>query len=142
MIQIMVNYPIKKEKIFQDIKKEIFWYDFIKKEMTKFKGTNLRFKYQEDPFLVKMEEQERLKRGIKTIYRYLPEIENKQTYNIKEKIEKNKIENFFTTYLNYNNSNITVNYTDENSMFFNVPEKEVDDFSYQLERNNFNYNIG
>ena len=139
MKQILVNYPITKEKVEQDNSRELMWYDFIKKELLKFKGTKLKFNYKEDSFLVEIGEEERLKRGIKGTYRLLPEVENIEFSKIEEKKDKKEVEDFFKNYSNYNNNEIEIDYKNEEGIQFNVPEKEVEDFCHQLERNRFNY---
>jgi len=140
MKQILVNYPITKEKVLQDISRELLWYDPIKKKLIKFKGSNLIFKYKEDSFLVELGEEERLKIGITSTYRLLPEAENIEFFKIEEKIDKKKVEDFFKKYLNYNNSDIEINHKTKEGISFDVPEKEIDDFTYQLERNRLEFN--
>jgi len=138
-MNIFVNYSITKEKVFQETSIDLFWYDSIKKELMKFKGTHLRFENKEDPFLVEMGEKERIKRGITSTYRVLPEVKNIEFFKIENKIDKKKLKDFFKNYLNYENSDIEINYEDKEGISFNVPEKEIDDFIHQLERNRFNY---
>ena len=56
--------------------KDLLWYDPIKQTMMKFKGTSLSFEYKEDPYLIAMPLNEKIKRGIKTNLRLLPVAKN------------------------------------------------------------------
>lgn len=140
MATITVMYNIKSEPFKEKIKRELRWYDNIKQEMQIFKGGKLGFEYKEDKFLVAMGEQERKRRGITSIYRMLPKVEEFEFINygkMKTTTNENKIRKWFDDYLNYNISNVVVISSDRDSIDFDVPEKEEDDFLYDCERNGF-----
>ncbi len=104
---------------------DLLWYDVKKKKMLKFRGGKLVMKHKFDP-----EFQE---------YRWLPEAENELTSVKTKKTDKNLLVKFYKDYLNYNDSNITIEDENSNGITFSVPEDELDDFSYNLERSGFNY---
>ena len=107
-------------------------------------GGKLTFIYEEDDYLIKMGEVERKRRGISSTYRMLPKAEKVEVenYNITNRTTNQKeIEKWFSSYLNYNNSNISIESKEYIAIEFNVPEKEIDDFTYQAERNGFRCKI-
>ena len=116
------------------------WYDPIKKEMQYFEGDYLDFKYVEDEYLVAMDASDRLKKGIKSTYRMLPVVAHIEKKS-KEESEDKRFKKFFNNYLNYNFSNVVANLGDKNRATCLVPDEEFDDFSYQLERQGFNYEV-
>ncbi len=140
MAEITVLYNIKEEPSKEKINEELKWYDIIKKEMQYFKGGKLAFKYKEDEYLVKMGKEERQRRGIKTTYRTLPLVEDLEVNNhfnmIKTTNQKN-IEKWFNSYNNY--SEATIEETNRESIVFEVPDNEKEDFCYELERRGFKY---
>jgi hypothetical protein len=116
------------------------WYDPIKQEMQYFEGDYLDFQYVEDEYLVAMTAADRLKKGIKSTYRMLPivaRIEKKSN----EESEDKRFKKFFDNYLNYNVSNVMANLGDTRRAVCLVPDDEVEDFSYQLNRQGFYYEI-
>ena len=139
MANIEVIYTIKNKSIREKVNRDLQWYDNLKQEMQYFKGGQLVLKYKFDKYLDTLSEKERIKIGYKTPYRLLPEVTDLNVMAFKSESNKDKILKFFTDYLNYNNSDISIISEDETSMNFDVPEKEIDDFSYQLDRNNFKY---
>jgi len=139
MQTIIVNYPIK--LVPEKINRELFWYDPLKKEMLRFEGGQLKFEYQEDKSLVEMGEDERKRKGIKSTYRMLPKVIDMEIKNKKREIDKNKLKNWFNQYLNYNDSNSKINNENNDNISFAVPDDEIDDFTHQLSRNNFEFRI-
>ncbi len=142
MPEITILFNIKEEPIKENIERELRWFDNIKQELRIFHGGKLSFEYKEDEYLVKMGGIERKRRGINSTYRLLPKIENLLVinYNKINKISnKKEIEKWFNTYLNYNNSEISVISSNNIGIEFNVPRNEIDDFISDCERNNFNY---
>jgi hypothetical protein len=124
----------------ENITRELNWYDPIKREMQFFEGGQLTFKYMEDEYLIKMGAQERKRRGITTTYRMLPVVEELEIRNYKNTYATSNMEQiveFFNDYANYNVTEVMIDSYTNNSVTFNIPDKEVDDFTYQLERNRF-----
>jgi len=114
------------------------WYDPIKKKMQYFEGDYLEFKYVEDEYLVAMDTSDRFKKGIKSTYRMLPVVAHIEKKSNEESEDK-RFKKFFDNYLNYNESNIVVNLGNKSGAVCMVPDDEFEDFSYQLERQGFNY---
>ena len=139
---ITVSFKVENKPVKEKIKRELNWYDTIKKEMQVFNGGKLAFEYKEDEYLVKMGEYEKKSRGITSNYRLLPKVEELEVINynnINRKTNEKEIEKWFSSYSNYNDSNIIVESKNNNEIEFNVPENEVDDFYYAIERQGFNY---
>ena len=140
MVEITALFRFKEIPSKERINEEHNWYDEIKQEMLVFKGGKLSFEYKEDKYLVKMGEVERGKRGITSTYRMMPKIEDLEVDNHFKMIEvtnRKKIERWFDSYSNYTDASIER--IDSRGIVFDVPEKEVDDFYYQLERQGFDY---
>ena len=140
MSEITVLFKIKEEPIKEKINEELNWYDTIKKKMIVLYGGKLSFEYKKDEYLVKMGEEERQKRGIKSVFRMLPkaiDVEVKNYNKIEKITNKKEIENWFfsSSYVN----DIFVEDINNEGIVFDVPDKEVDDFCYQLERQSFNF---
>ena len=140
MSLVTVLYTIKTEPAKEKINEELRWYDTIKREMQYFKGGKLTFRYKIDDYLVKMGEEERQRRGIKSVYRILPEVKDlevKNHFNMIEKNNKKEIEKWFNSYGNY--SEAVMEETNREGMVFEVSDDEKDDFCYQLERQGFRF---
>ena len=135
--RILINYSIIKEAIKVKLEKRLTWYDDIKREMMTFSGGRLVFDYKEDGFLAKMAVDERARRGITSTFRMIPRVEDVEIKRFKDSSNKEKIYKFYTDYLNYNNSEITIANQNDKGILFLVNEEEVDDFTYQLERSGF-----
>lgn len=136
-ILLDIKSGFKKEEVCEDL----FWYDTIKKEMVEFKGGRLIYEYREDPYLVSMGEQERVKRGINSTWRLLPKVSSViiTNYN-KPSIETNekKIIKICEDYSTYNEEIEIESISDEN-ILVSVSDESVDEFCYQLERNGIRY---
>jgi hypothetical protein len=139
MKTVQINYSIKKVPSKDKVENNLQWYDIVKQEMCHFKGGQLQFKYMEDNYLVKMEEEERIKKGIKNNYRLLPVVVDLYTTSYKDVSKKDEINKWFNSYLNYNNSNISMSNKTNKAVFFDVPDDEIDDFTYQVHRKRFGY---
>lgn len=140
MADIKVIFSIKEKPSKEKVNEKLNWYDNIKQEMLTFHGGKLTFKYKEDKYLVKMGEEERLRKGIKSTYRMLPEVEDLQVDNhfdmVKETNQK-KIEDWF-----YNSEyadESTIESMSNNSINFNVPDNMEEDFYRDLEGQGFKY---
>ena len=141
MIKVMVKNLIKNKVSKVKIKNKMTWYDDVKKEMLYFEGGKFIFEYKEDPYLVKMGESERLKRGINGTFRLLPKVVDLEGRENKKVSNKNDLIKWFDEYSAYNDTFAEIDFIGEDAAVFSVPENDVDDFSYQLERNGFNCNI-
>jgi len=140
MSEITVLFNTKKEPVRENIQRELLWYDGLKKELLTFHGGQLVFEYKEDNYLVGMKLDERIKKGITTTYRLLPKVKDLEVVNYsktKTITNEEKVKKWFDNYINYNDTNVSVISLDKQGMLVNIPEKEIDDFLYQAERNGF-----
>ncbi len=140
MSEITVLFNIKEEPSKEKIYEELKWYDTIKQEMVVFHGGKLTFRYQEDDYLIKMGAKERQRRGIKSNYRMLPEVENlivDNYFNMVKSTNQKEIEKWFNNVASIDN--VFIEETNNEGIIFKVPEKEKEDFCYQLERYGFRY---
>ena len=127
MPYVEVFYSIVKESRNKDVARALNWYDVKKHRMYSFTASKLDFKYKYDD---ELEE-----------YRMLPEPVNEmQKYNV-NMIDRGSVETWFDSYLNYNNTASSLVSKGANGVTFFVNEKELDDFVYSLERNNFRFSI-
>ena len=108
--------------------------------MQTFEGGYLNFEYKEDKYLIDMDPEEKKRKRITTNYRSIPKVEDLEITVYKKKKDKEKLKKWFNNYSNYNITKIKVNFVTDTGMAFNVPSKEIKNFSYQLHRNGFEYN--
>jgi len=139
---VTISYTSKSSPVKEKIDRELNWYDTIKQEMQVFQGGELSFQYKEDEYLVKMGEEEKIQKNIKSNYRLLPSVKDLEitNYNKISKISnKGDIERWFNSYVNYTNEEITINNKNDIEIDFDVPEKEVENFLDACERQGFEY---
>ena len=140
MAEITVFFNIKEEPNKEKITEELKWYDTVKQEMLFFNGGKLTFKYQEDDYLVKIGASERQRRGIKSTFRMLPEVEEvivANYFNMIRKTNQKQIENWFYS-SEYVNDIFVEDITNE-SIIFEVPDNLENDFFDELDNNGFKY---
>ena len=140
MAEIAVFFNIKEEPNKEKINEELKWYDTIKQEMLFFNGGKLTFKYKEDDYLVKIGASERQRRGIKSTFRMLPEVEEvivANYFNMIRKTNQKQIENWFYS-SEYVNDIFVEDITNE-SIIFEVPDNLENDFFDELDNNGFKY---
>jgi hypothetical protein len=80
-------------------------------------------------------------RGIRGTFRLLPKVSDLETRSTRGVLDDKLFVKFFDNYLNYNASSITINISDTRMSICDVPDGEVEDFGYQLNRQGFNYEI-
>lgn len=141
MQSILVRYPVRYDLVPEEIKRELYWYDDLKKEMQVFQGGQLKFEYQEDKFLVEMGEDERRRKGIKGTYRMIPKVVDLKLKFPERKMDKDKVKKWYDDYLNYNDDGSEIERENDEDMIFNVPDKEVGDFTFLLLRENLEYRV-
>jgi len=139
MKQIRVTYRKRTEPSKTSVTNNLQWYDPIKKELLTFSGGQLEFEYKEDSYLTAMSEAERVNRGIKSTFRLLPKVSDLKINSSSEILDNKLFINFFDNYLNYNVSHINADISNDKFAICFVPDEEYEDFSYQLERQGFNY---
>ena len=127
MPTIIVNIPIIKEELKEKVSRDLFWYDVKMKKMMQFKGGRLEYEYKYD---------EKLKMN-----RMLPKVIDVEVSHYKEVKSNEAIEKWIKTYTNYNDVDIILESKNEDNYTFTVQKKDLDDFVYGLERNNFNFDL-
>ena len=138
MPEVKVLFNIKEEPSKESVHEELNWYDTIRQEMLVFYGGKLTFKYKEDDYLVKMGQAERQRRGIRSTYRMLPEVEElvvNNHFKMKKMTNKKEIEKWF--YSSVYASEVFVDGITDDSVTFDVPEEQINDFSDDLDRQGF-----
>lgn len=136
----MIYFNIKDKPNKEKINEEFNWYDTIRKKMIFLHGGKLTFRYKEDEYLVKMGAAERQRRGIKSTYRMLPEIEDLEVNNYFDMIKttnQKEIENWF-----HNSSygdDISIGDISNEGIIFEVPDDDKEDFCDNLEGQGFRY---
>jgi hypothetical protein len=144
MSEVTVIFDSKREPIKENIERDLKWYDHIRGEMLTFRGGELEFEYKEDDYLVKMGEEERLRRGVTSTYRMIPKPKNLKIINYnKTQIKTNKdlVKKWLKRYFSNNYDNINVISENNNGIIVSVSDKELDDFLYDAERNGFRTEI-
>ncbi len=130
-MNITIYFSAKNKNIKEKVESNLQWYDIILKKMNFFKGGKLEFKYQKDEELEKL--------GYKNPYRTLPQVVELERAVSKKITNKDEINKWFRDYLNYNNTNIEIISSGDSGIEVDVPDNEIDDFKYELDRNRFNY---
>ena len=138
MAEITVFFNIKEDPSKEKVNEELNWYDTIKQKMLVFHGGKLLFKYKEDDFLIKMGALERQRKGIKSTYRMLPEVEELEVNNhfkMVRSTNQKQIESWFysSEYIN----DISVDSVTNDSIVFEVPDNIEKDFCDEIEEQGF-----
>ena len=111
----------------RSINRELIWYDHEKKEMLKFNGGKLIFEYAFDKDLQK--------------FRLLPVVEELFENKKEKKIDKDSVKNWFELYSKYNDTTAKITLPVDKGIIFEVEEKELEDFLYDLERQNIDFEV-
>jgi len=127
MKQVLVLNPEKDVIKEQAIDRELIWYDHEKKEMLKFNGGKLAFEYGFDKDLQK--------------FRMLPIVEELYESKKEKMIDENAASTWFELYSRYNDTAATVAMKIDRGIIFDVEENELEDFLYDLERQNINFEV-
>ncbi len=130
-MNITIYFSAKNKNIKEKVENNLLWYDVVLKKMNTFKGGKLEYKYQKDEELEKL--------GYKNPYRTLPQVVELERTISKKITNKDEVNKWFKDYMNYNNSSIELISSGANGIEINIPEKEVEDFKYELDRNRFDY---
>jgi hypothetical protein len=116
------------------IKRDLYWHDSEKKQILKFEGSRLEFEYKLDETLKPAK------------YRLLPKVVHaSSTVTVKNKKSKEELIRWFRDYTNYNSTEAellqeTVNKKND-SISFEVPDEEVEEFCQNLDTNRFKYQV-
>ena len=127
MKQVLVLNAEKEVMKKQAIDRELIWYDHEKKEMLKFNGGKLAFEYGFDKDLQK--------------YRMLPRVEELIESKKEKTIDENSASTWFELYSRYNDTVATIATQVDRGIIFDVEEDELEDFLYDLERQNINFEV-
>ena len=130
-MNITIYFSAKNKNIKEKVENNLQWYDTMLKKMNTFKGGKLEFKYQKDEELEKL--------GYKNPYRTLPQVVELERTISKKITNKDEVNKWFKDYINYNDNNIELISSGANGIEINVPDNEVEDFKYELDRNRFDY---
>jgi hypothetical protein len=144
MATVLVPFQMRELVPKEPIQRELCWYDPLREEMRIFFGGQLKFEYREDDYLVAMSPDERRRRGIKSTYRLLPKVEELQVRNYNNTVRtsnRHRVFSWFRDYINYNNTDATISDQTHYGVEFSVPDDEVSDFVYDLERNGLSFEV-
>ena len=128
-MNLTINFSTKNKNIKEKVENNLQWYDTILKKMNTYKGGKLEYKYQKDEELEKL--------GYDNPYRILPEVAELEKTISKSVSNKEEVIKWFKNYMR--NSDIELISSGSNGIEINVPEKEVNNFKYELDRNRFDY---
>lgn len=139
-MNVRIFYKVSNNFLKENIERDLFWYDVLKKEMIEIKGGRLEFEYREDPFLVSIGEEGRKKIGVNSSYRLLPAPKPLEIINYKKvvkSINKEEIDKYVVEYSIDNNIEFYKVDKKEDGFSIDVPDDNVEDFLYQMERRGF-----
>ena len=122
-ITIVVNHPISTQRV-PATERDLFWYNYDTQEMETHKGSHLETRYEYDD---ENKEWKLRPYGITDHYS-------------KDTVLKDKVNNWFIRYQNYNHTKIDMS-SDEKGITFDIPDDEEDDFTDALRRSNFKFEI-
>ena len=128
-MNLTINFSTKNKNIKEKVENNLQWYDTVLKKMNTYKGGKLEYKYQKDEELEKL--------GYDNPYRILPEVAELEKTISKSVSNKEEVIKWFKNYMR--NSDIELISSGSNGIEINVPEKEVNNFKYELDRNRFDY---
>ena len=133
------------------LEKEFKWYDGFYKKMRVLKGSYLVYRTIDEEYIEKedgtrLSSKEASKDDLNK-YKTLQEsrlVVEAVTINIlSPQSGKNlkKVKDWFNNYYNYNNSDASIVFEEEEYLVFSVPDNEVEEFVYNAERNNLRFEI-
>jgi hypothetical protein len=127
MKQVFVKSKARNTITRTKLERDLFWYDHKKSEMRKFRGGQLVFEFAYDNDLDE--------------YRLLPKVEDLYQNSSSPIVDEKSIEDWFYTYSMYNNTKAEIENKSNAGLTFEVPENELSDFLYDLDRNNIFYEV-
>ena len=128
-MNLTIYFSAKNKNIKEKVENNLQWYDTVLKKMNTYKGGKLEYKYQKDEELEKL--------GYDNPYRILPEVVELEKTVSKQVNNKDEVIKWFKSYMR--NSDIEIISSGSDGIELNVPEKEINDFKYQLDRKRFDY---
>ena len=125
MKTIIVNNSLKNTRVKKKVERELRWYDTEKKQLLFFTGGQLEFEHKYDDEFEK--------------YRMLPKVVDLEVTDYENKGNIEDIKNWAKTNLNYSNAEVMA--VSKDSVVFQVPDDEVEDFTEALDDNRFEYSV-
>jgi len=130
---INVVFSTKNKKSYKEVNNKLLWYDGLLMKMKTFKGGYLNFEYGLDQDLVEA--------GYPHPYRMMPKVASLQEPVMEISSNREDVLKWFDDFQNYDDSNAEIVSEGDNSIDFDVPDDEVDDFLYGCDRNSFIYSV-
>jgi hypothetical protein len=130
-----------------------YWYDSFYKKSYNFNCSSLNYKFENHYYiedeqgnkkqLVHASQDEFQKYGSVIKQAKVLTVEPKiYEVNVKKKLSnKDSLKKLFNQWENYNNTKVDLIEENTNGIFFSVPDNELDDFTFELEKNNFRYSM-
>jgi len=123
MADVFVRF--KNPQVQKPIENALCWYDHINHKMLNFVGSRLVFSYKLDKKTNK--------------YQMIPEVLHETRPS--NQVEQKSLNNWYNNYLNYHNSGISISGQDDNGIVFEVPDEELDNVLYDLDRISFRFSV-
>lgn len=131
-VNILIDFKRVTSKDKVNISKDILWYDNLRKKMQKYRGGKMVMRYRVENDDEKAENKD-------PIIRLLPVIEDDFEIHKNVDSDKNSIKEWYKIYTRYNNSESEIVNISGKGVIISVPKDEVEDLSYDLDRNGFYY---
>lgn len=129
MSTVNVFHPKKTDKKLVKVERNLCWYDTLKKEMVHFIGGSLKYSYVLDNSLEIPQ------------YRMIPSVDDLYIADYNNSVDKNAVYEWFNKYDNYNVTQASIVDRNESQVVFEVPDEEVSDFAYDLDRNRIAFEV-
>lgn len=127
MTNIIILDVEKEISVAEEVDRELLWYDHKKKKMLKFQGGQLFFEYKFDDELKE--------------YRLLPKVSSLSIQKKKRIKSREAILDWLHVYSIYHDTDIEKIGEQDNGILFSVPDNEVEDICYDLERQGIEYRV-
>jgi len=133
------------------IEKEMFWYDGFYARMVSLRGSCLKYEYVDEEYIeledgTKIPKDEATPEQLRTHSvkkaKRIKAFPNKFTVKVDTRRQDlDAVRKWFHTYSSYNETGAERSSSDSNSVVFTVPQKELDDFAYNLERSGIRFRV-
>ena len=126
---IQVTFPMRSHQVKQPIERELLWYDPERKQMFRGVGTELKFSQRLDPGLGR--------------YRLLPEVVVKEGTVLVDKQDPEDMHGWWDDHQDAHDTSasLVIGSVTDTDALFDVPEDELDNFTDDLEANDFEYEV-
>lgn len=130
---VSVVFSTKYKDVKKKVENNLLWYDGILKKMKTFQGGRLDFKYGLDEELVEA--------GYHNPYRMIPKAAALYERSTEPTSNREDVLKWFDDFQNYDNSDAVIVSEGDNSIDFEVPDNEFDDFTHGCDSNSFIYSV-